>query len=66
MIKPYKDFFGRTQYSVAGPKGRYLVTRKNERESWEIWRSDSIRTASTARTLKQALARAEGYAGISG
>jgi len=64
MTRTYTDFMGRTQHAVDGPNGTYLVTRKNPRADFEIWRSDSIRTASTATTLDTALTRARGLAGV--
>jgi len=62
--RTYTDFMGRTQHAVDGPNGTYLVTRKNTRADFEIWRSDSIRTAGTAASLGTALARARGLAGV--
>jgi hypothetical protein len=64
MARTYTDFMGRTQYAVDGPNGTYLVTRKNTREDYAIWRSDSIRTTGYAATLETALARARGLAGV--
>lgn len=64
MVRTYLDFKGRAQYAVDGPNGTYLVTRKSMHEDYEVWRSDSIRTAGKAATFEAALARARGLAGI--
>lgn len=64
MVRTYLDFKGRAQYAVDGPNGTYLVTRKSMHEDYEVWRSDSIRTAGKAATFEAALARARGYRGL--
>jgi len=64
MVRTYTDVMGRTQHAVDGPNGTYLVTRQNPRKDYEVWRSDSIRTAGKAATLETALARARGLAGV--
>lgn len=64
MIETYTDVLGRTQYAVTGPNGDYLVTRKNERSTWEVRRSDSLHTTAREATLDRALKRAKRVAGV--
>jgi hypothetical protein len=57
-IRPYTDAGGRQQTAVDGPHGTFLITRKNDREAFEVWKSDSLnaiyRTSDAALALQKA------------
>ncbi|OJZ68181.1 hypothetical protein BRW64_00875 [Mycolicibacterium diernhoferi] len=55
---------GRTQYAVDGPRGTFLVTRKNDRELWSVWRSDSLNTAARMANTVRAIERAAELSGV--
>ena len=58
-LRPYRDITGRAQMAVDGPNGTYLITRANEREPFEVWKSDSLtavyRTSDSLLALEKAM-----------
>lgn len=62
--RTYADAMGRTQYAVDGPRGTFLVTRKNDREPWSVWRNDSLNTNARMANTVRAIERAAELAGI--
>lgn len=64
FARTYTDVTGRTQYAVDGPRGTFLITRKNDSELWTVWRSDSLGTSARLRNTARAIERAAELAGV--
>ena len=60
----YTDLNGRQQLSVDGPHGQWLITRRNDRESFTVWKSDSLSTTATTSDRAQAIEIAMRAAGV--
>ena len=63
-VGTYEDFTGRTQWRACGERGTFLVTRKGDRDFWEVWKSDELRGRGRYRDLAAALDRASRLAGL--
>lgn len=60
----YTDLNGRQQLSVDGPHGQWLITRRNDRESFTVWKSDSLSTTAATSDRAQAIEIAMRAAGV--
>lgn len=63
VVRGYVDLRNRAQTAVDGPHGTFLVTRKCDGDPFEVWRSDSLRTAHRTPNHAGAIARARSLAG---
>lgn len=63
-IRTYTDLLGRTHKAVDGPNGTYLITRTNEGDRYEVWKSDQLNAQGRYRDPTTALERACQLAGL--
>ena len=63
-IRTYTDALGRTQRAVDGPNGTFAITRHNDADPFEVWKTDSLSTSWRGRDGGRALAKALELAGI--
>ena len=63
-ITTYTDVTGRTQTAVTGPNAHVLITRKTDREPFQVWHAGSLATLARTSDRARALEIACNAAGI--
>lgn len=63
-VNAYVPLSGKVCYSVRGPRGVFLVTPAKRRGDWQVWRSDSLRTAGYAQAADAGVLAAMRQSGV--